>query len=1383
MMEEINREKIHTWFDLGLYIDRLKENNPIPTNEFHGSYDDFKGYLNKRAMAFVTFHYSVDGVTIEVEKYAKIFRRRLPDMDIHYITGELFQESKELIQPEVKKLELKELRGFDDWDLYEDFYFTRLERGSAEYNALILKFWKQVKKICKKLGGYFEENDISLLYIVNVCSNPGNVAFSLALVLLSEYMGIPVINNNHDFYWEGGHRPIEVKLKKAAKGPRDFFFKNSEIGEFFSIIEMILPWESRSWINVNINKGQTEHLIKINGHNPANVCEIGTAVDTDIYLNISKREKINAYLQFEKILSRYKKTLVGYSVKDVIHNKLVDRNNPRPILIGLKTRAIDKFSSENIVFLQPTRIIGRKRIEVSFRLVRRLFLDQVFIDNIEKNPNLKLTLLITGPIAAGQYAYFEKLIGRFDKFMDSLKPEYREKVYLACLFSELDRESFKKRFEHPAGIPELYNIASLILLPSKTEGRGLPIIEATACGTPIICRRYEPMDVYKGVVGEHLEEKDRLKVIGFDGKNIKTRHVREIIDRIFFPNKYVDEVLHNRDAVMKRYSLTSLENNMMQICYRLYRQLLPNRESMELTRDAFSVFREHAGFRNSDLDALLNTEHRNYLPGYGKLSFMLLLKSLIDPSFFRVEQQMFKGIALNFAREIMRRDPSHINIPVETTTAFYNAVDNIFNYREGETNIQHDHSMSYRHRNKNHYPYQDYTIQELTGVINLLYVKIIKPRIKLKIEESPHFFTDWNLALFQLTTSPVLAIDDRYKLMEKMHENLPIAYFPGDFLTYELEFFALQSVRSRLRLSIEEELTEETLDRPDVSIAPVYIFAQERSIVRQLNKKEIAEYIESGKNDELKLLYKKRIIRIVSTEQLSVGIHFPQLGAKALKVLRNIQENGGYIITNRRNAAVMTDIISMDCFHIGKVRSQITSNLLGIPVQSGYIQFVPAGIRPTLSYPTPTQTARELSEILKSDLYLDLCRKMGEKKVLQALREDAESGGSPVRHVLEKLNGEKVEKAEVESRHVSGVYKDGNPWNGVIAKAGSAGTGRIWKFVAVSAAGSPMRVTDFCREFEEKNRHRARIAWNGGYILNPELVGKLGLPETYIGSPLGMIITEGKMLSAPLFNKAAMLIYPDGKIGIKRMNASGGIEISAGSKRIKFPPGGYNSTDTKEPLAYFDLLSDKIEIPAESRVIVRLAGTRIKEVIRDAGKVSIIPVGLTLSFRKDVFPEEFGIVGTELNLVLPGMEGIEHAVEAGPLLLSGGRININMKAEGWKTRNSIITQAARLDYTDMRGPKIAVGIDDAGNLFVLTVNGRIRESVGATHQDMAEILQKFNIREAMGFDPGGSSTLVVDGQTMNISPYNHEYEKNIYSLPPEPRAVSNAVIGFFSDKE
>jgi hypothetical protein len=51
----------------------------------------------------------------------------------------------------------------------------------------------------------------------------------------------------------------------------------------------------------------------------------------------------------------------------------------------------------------------------------------------------------------------------------------------------------------------------------------------------------------------------------------------------------------------------------------------------------------------------------------------------------------------------------------------------------------------------------------------------------------------------------------------------------------------------------------------------------------------------------------------------------------------------------------------------------------------------------------------------------------------------------------------------------------------------------------------------------------------------------------------------------------------------------------------------------------------------------------------------------------------------------------------------------------------------------------------------------------------------------MGFDPGGSSTLVVGERILNISPYNSDYMSGDYALPPEPRAVSNAIIGFIAD--
>ena len=94
----------------------------------------------------------------------------------------------------------------------------------------------------------------------------------------------------------------------------------------------------------------------------------------------------------------------------------------------------------------------------------------------------------------------------------------------------------------------------------------------------------------------------------------------------------------------------------------------------------------------------------------------------------------------------------------------------------------------------------------------------------------------------------------------------------------------------------------------------------------------------------------------------------------------------------------------------------------------------------------------------------------------------------------------------------------------------------------------------------------------------------------------------------------------------------------------------------------------------------------------------------------------------------------------------------------------------------MRGPKIGVGLNADGDLLVVAINGRIRESVGATHDELAHILLDMGSVSAMGFDPGGSVTLVVGGRQLNISPYNKGYMDNPWSLPPQPRFVGNAIV-------
>ena len=1382
-LSELKEQEINTWFDLGLFIDRFRERNS--TSSFTGDLNEFGKHLEKGGIAFITFYFTIDGITVETEKYAKTFQRIYPNIPIHYIAGEIKPEADELIPEGAFKKEIKEMDGFDNWPLYDDFFRIKLERGSPEYNALIVKFWDEVLVLVEKLGRYVEEHNIALLYPINVCSNPGNVSLALATVFVSEYLGIPVFNNNHDFYWEGGNRKVVRNKRGLKKGPRDFFFHNADVGEFFSVIDMVFPWESRSWLNVNINKLQHQHLVNIKGHNPANSAMIGTAVDTKPH-QISRRDVINALKQMASIFANNKDTITVHTVSHHIDSE----RSLHPILLGIKTVRNFDFVNNNIIFLQPTRVISRKSIELNFLLVKELFTHADFIKKFRDNPQLTLSILVSGPIPHGQRDYYRHLLEDFSNFLEEIDTEFRSKVLLGFFFSEFDKHEFRKKYKKPLDIERLYEVASLILLPSETEGRGLPIIESAACGTPIFCKQYAPREVYDQVIGYHLDESERLKVLEFKGNRIPRKLIARISDHVFYPQNSMEDLVHNRQVIQQRYSLEALQRNMEYLIRRLHSQLkaVSSAENKRV-KALIKKYKKVVNFENDDLNAILNKKTRHYLPGYGRLSFMIYLKSLIDPSFFRVEEQLIKGRVMKYARMMENDLPDLRNTDLDKIHDYYNAIDDIFDCTEGENLIRHDHSLAYRHRNKKHYSYQDFTYQELTGLVNMIYNDVFKPKKRKDQTLAPQFFSDWELALFQLTNSKFLGIDNRRRLTERLKLNVPKGYFPGRYIKHELEYFVLQPIRSQLKLKIEEELTPEILKKRGDQLQKVYIFIHEPRITKWFSSANIREYLEEGKEQELTLLYKSGFIEIVETEQWCEGVHFPQMGPHAIKILRKIKEADGFLITNGEHASMMADIIEIDHFHIGKARHKMTAKIMGIPKGSGFIQFVPAGVRTTLAYPTPIQTSKDFDDALKSDLYKEIQDKIGEKKLLQIISKDAIENGNPINSLLAKLKqelsgAEVVEK--VKSSFAGGVYSDGLPWSGVLAEVDT--NKHNWKFAAHIAKKEPKNVPGLVREYQKKsgNTHNIELAWNGGYILNPELVGKLGLPETYIGSPLGLLMMDGKVFCPPLFNKPAFIIYKNGTLDIRKVNSSAGFRITRTKTTLEFGPGQYNKHSDSEP-CFYDLLYSNEEITGNGNVVIRLAGNTVKQIIHTKKNehVNIIPVGITLSVPKSLFSESMFKEGKALKIELLEPEnepynwsGISYAIEAGPMLIENNVLAVDMEAEGWKTANSIKTQAARLDFTDMRGPKIAVGITEAGKLMVLMVNGRIRESVGATHFDMADILMKYGAHKAMGFDPGGSSTLVVDGEIMNISPYNKKYEEDIYSLPPEPRFVSNAVMGW-----
>jgi len=1386
MLESLRKKKIKTWFDLGLFIDKVREKPPKAV--FAGGYDGYIKHVENGGIGLISFYFTIDGITVEANKYNRVLKSIFPQTKVHYIAGDIKPEASNLINSLYQK-EITEMDGFDNWPLYNRFFNEKLERGSESYNQLITEFWEETLLITEKLGRYIEENEINLLYTINVCSNPGNVSLTLAVVIISEYLGIPVINNNHDFYWEGGNRAVDIKTKKLKSGPRDFFFTNSHVGEFFSVIEVLFPWERKSWMTVNINQIQHEHTIEINGHNPANAAKIGTAIDIKSHLSVSKRSIISAFIQVASIFANNKNTVTVHAASRNIKS---DRSKA-PILLGYSTIKDFDFVSNNVVFLQPTRVISRKSIELNFRLISSLITRERFRQKFYDNPELKITLLVSGPIPLGQKDYYQQLLFDFSLFLDSLPKEFKSKVFLGFLFSAFDKDEYKQKYNAPIDIWWLYHLSSLILLPSQTEGRGLPILEAAASGTPVFCRQYEPLAVYEEVIGTHLDEKDRLRVLEFKGDQFSKKLLQKIINQVFYPQNNVEDIAHNINVIENRFSYKVLEENMYEVVKTLAFQLLSNFQrdkEIKQTKEIFADYQKVYNYNQKDYHSIINTKTRNYLPGFGKLTFMIYLKSLIDPSFFRVEEQEIRGRIFRYALKIETAQRKLSETSREDVLNYFNTVSAIFQLQTEDFEIQHDHSIAYRHRNKKRFAYMDYTFQELMGLVNMIHNKVFLPAKTNRPVISPQFFSDWDLALHQLTNSEVLEIDDRDRLTKALKRNVPAVYFPGKYIKHEMEYFVLQPFRSRLKLGIEEELTVELVLKEKKNLTTSYIFIHFTDPNVRFSNTHIESYIESEVEPELTLLYRHGLVKVVKTQQWCNGVHFAQMGPEALAVLREIKEKNGFIVTSGESAAMMTDIINIDHFHIGKARDEIAAKILGISLNSGFIQFVPAGVRTTLAYPTPIQTSKDFHNALKSSLFKDLADKLGENKLFELLSKDAETNGTPIVQFMEQLNRSEQKATHPEMpvthQYLSGVYSDGLPWGGVMAVTNTKKS--KWHFNTHLAKNDPKNVPDLLDEYAEKNSNSYKIslAWNGGYILNPELVGKLGLPETYIGSPLGLLILNGQVKCPPLFNKPAFIIYKDGKIDIKKVNCKAGLKVKTKQGIIAFESNGYNTILQDAPY-FFDLSFEKDEITASGHAIIRIAGTTIKEIIypKAGDKFSLIPVGLTLCIPKNLFLDDAFTVGQELNIELVEDQSVSvqwsevsNAIEAGPMLLENGDCIINMETEGWKCKNSIRTQAARLDYTDMRGPKIAVGINNAGELRVLAVNGRIRESVGATHYDMAGILKEQGMTTAMGFDPGGSSTLYVNGDIVNISPYNKRYEESIYSLPPEPRFVSNIILGW-----
>jgi exopolysaccharide biosynthesis protein len=73
----------------------------------------------------------------------------------------------------------------------------------------------------------------------------------------------------------------------------------------------------------------------------------------------------------------------------------------------------------------------------------------------------------------------------------------------------------------------------------------------------------------------------------------------------------------------------------------------------------------------------------------------------------------------------------------------------------------------------------------------------------------------------------------------------------------------------------------------------------------------------------------------------------------------------------------------------------------------------------------------------------------------------------------------------------------------------------------------------------------------------------------------------------------------------------------------------------------------------------------------------------------------------------------------------------------------------RPDITQGRAPRTAFGIGRQGEWLLLVADGRQRHSKGLTLTELAQLLKEKGAWEALNFDGGGSSAMVIGSQVVN----------------------------------
>lgn len=239
------------------------------------------------------------------------------------------------------------------------------------------------------------------------------------------------------------------------------------------------------------------------------------------------------------------------------------------------------------------------------------------------------------------------------------------------------------------------------------------------------------------------------------------------------------------------------------------------------------------------------------------------------------------------------------------------------------------------------------------------------------------------------------------------------------------------------------------------------------------------------------------------------------------------------------------------------------------------------------------------------------------------------------------------------------------------------------------------------------------------------------------GEIIGLLKLNNDIVSIPYISRTAIGITADNQLIFEQTDYQGNIRLPDGHI---LEINGINCERSPDAVTLYNSYYGKSTQTNEFG----------KEYIITNGKVSAIcaqntplsPGSIVLSAHGTAATAMAGLkigdsVAIEQSLG-PDFDNTSYAIGAGPLLVKDGKSFLTTKAEEFPD-----------DIAVGRAPRTALGVTKSGHLLLVVVDGRQTASNGLTLVELANFMQNLGADEAMNFDGGGSSEMVVQGSVMN----------------------------------